>query len=369
MRNYAVMFIRWYFYEYGDFYNFEKTDVFEEVEKEAKKKKVSVNELLCKALGFKKDSNLSSEQRFDLATEIAENLKNEKFWIEKAREFGVARTSKVVERFSDLGVLGPGVMNTSPKTCPYVFDGFNSFLNDYKDIIDVFCAGADFLESPLSSQNDRLTYYDLKDSVFVDKTYEGFKATLNKLGLKSARSLLNLTIGGKKIVMTSQGLNVPPKTFKGVNFDFACDCIFYAYLISADKISPFYFKQAKILSEALRVPFTMTDKQSADLVCLSFCSGLTVSEIGACFGVVLPKLSESLRTTDGLFSKVTYSVKGSSETLDLVYYLPSYSKGVKDIPTKILLSDFVFLLQKNLEVTYQDSVPYVNGSPAIVMGV
>lgn len=368
MRSYLKAYVRWYFYENGNFNNLPKKIV-KEVSDEATKKRISVDELLYRTLGYKKDSNLSSLQRFKLSKEVSENLFNKFYWIDKAKEMGVERTSKVVEKLSELGVLGVGAVNTSAMTCPYVFSGFYNFLVNHKELVDVFCKGADFIESPLCANDRHLTYKELKDSVFIDKTYDGFCDTLKRIGIEDPKVLLKINKRGSKVIFTTQCLNVPSKMIKNESLSFVSTCLIYAYLINADKISPYMFNQAYKACQCLRNPFIITDEQSTDLLSISYNSGMTVSEIALCYGIVLPKMSECLELSDGLFTRVTYSLPNGNNCIDIIYYLPSYSKGIKDFPTKIVLDDFMFLLQKNLEVEFRDGVPYVNGSPAIVKGV
>lgn len=365
MRGFIKNFIRWYYFQNGTFNGLEATEFNEEIEKEVKSSKCSSREeFLCRALGYCKDSNLSALDRFNQSKEISENLNDNSFWDNKAREIGVNRTSKVVEYFEDLKVLGPGIINTSPMTCEYVFKGFYDFLMKCGDLVNIFCDGAEYFDTNLVKQDGTVLKYNEFCSLFPNKTYDCFKEVLNQIG-KRPSEIIPFRKVGRVITFTNNYLEVPKSYIHNMSNDFVCECLLYAYLIHADQINPFYYAQANSLCSKLQNPFMISDLDSTNLISIAHSSNLTVRQLASCFGTVLPKWEDCLEKTNGLY-KMNYILCENNQIEKIIYYIPSNAKGNTLVPMGASLEDFVYIINNGVPVSYDKGIPYVNGSPLVL---
>lgn len=365
MRGFIKNFIRWYYFQNGTLDGLEDTEFGNEITKEINShKKLSREEILCRALGYQKDSNLTALDRFTQSKEIAENLNNNRFWDSKAKELGVNRTSKVVEYFEELKVLGPGVISTSLITCDYTFKGFYSFILKCKDLVDIFCEGAQYLDSALIGPNGKSLSYKDFASLFPNKTYKCFKEILSQIEIKPNR-IIPFRKVGKVITFTNDYLEVPKSYIQDMSNDFVCECLLYAFLIRADKINPIYFGQAEALCAKLNNPFCLSDLDVTNLISIANSSGLTVRELASCFEIVLPKWEDCIEKTNGLY-KLCYAKDVDDNIVKIIYYEPANAVGSTIVPVGTALEDFVYIINNGVSISYSEGVPYVNGSPLVL---
>lgn len=349
-------YLRVYFCYHGNFNNFHKSPYFDYFKKLADKEIVPLQEILYRALGYESDCNLTSQKRFELRKEISMNIDNQEFWKSKYKPLGVERTSQVVDYYSSLNVIGLGTEFSSVKLNNRSYKGFDLFLENEKEMVDIFCKAASIIVSNIYSDGNPLTVEDLIPYFDVESK-EAYDECKQKLGITAKDVFVLNFINRDMIYVENSIMYVPKKKLEIYSKEFLQESLFYAYLNRSNIIpinhAMYYDKIVKYLPKL----FTISDVLFQYLVDLSHMTRLSIREIYRMEGLDLPDPDEMLKLSHGVFLPLDGCID----------YVPEDVKGkiTKAVPCRITDSTFLEIVNKKLykDIVYQRGVPYYGTQP------
>lgn len=357
---YHSCYARLYFLYHGNFENFHKSTYFDYFKEIADKEIVPLQEILYRALGYESDSNLSSTKRFLLRKEIAENLDKSEFWTSKYPELGVSRTSQVVDYYDSLNVLGIGKEFASSKLNNRSYKGFELFLKNEKEMVDVFCGAAPFLVTNITSKGKALTMDELSEYFDLSSKQSYDNSKIN-LGVSPKDMFILNFINKESIYIENNIMYVPKSKLNTYSAEFIQDSLVYAYFIRANKIPVMYLNTYESVVKHLGNIFTLSQDFFKYIIDVSNMTGLSTKEIYRLEGLELIDPEEMIKLSHGLFI-----------TLDnCVDYVPEIvkTKSKMEVPCRLPDKTFLDIINKRLykDITYKRGIPYY-GNQCLFVG-
>lgn len=351
---YLINALRLWLVQNGDFTKI-KSAKFYKLLKDAfeKSRYTDLNDFIYSCLGYSNDTVLSPYERAMKRKEIMQNINNDEYWKGEADRLGVEVVSKVVNTFAYQDVLGLGQSHTNKKANVYLFKGLEEFIEENKELVEVFCTGADVMYSNLYYSNVRLTFAELRSIIKVD-SYDSYIASLNKMGLNVSKIC---DIQGSIYTKLTDGvLYLPKETLNRYGKKFLCRTLLYCYLISAHRIPVRHIDNFKnYVSKGLEL-FLMSDMDFLFLVDLAWMCNCKVIDLLSKTGYTMPSVNEMIKLSHGIYLK---KIDGS------YMYIPEHMTDVTAAPCVFEASRFVELVNNGLYslITYYKGIPYFNGTP------
>lgn len=337
---------------HGTFDGIEKSKVSKRLKEEFAESKLSrIEDFLYGAIGYKDDQNMTSSKRAFKRKEVIMNLNSNKYWIDEARKLGFDRTSKVVENFEYLEVLGIRKIS-GVKTSKYSFKGFNKFVEENSSLVDLFCIGADEIKTCLTMNGTSLKFKDFKSALKSD-SYLDFIKKKKSIGFESEDLLAIKSSNSIKLV--NKTLYLPNEMIKMYSKGFILECLLYAYTISANVVPVQYKSLIEDLLEKVLNPFYISSTDFLYLMDLSYMLGKSIKYILEQFNHKIPEIDEMIDKTHGLY---IYDSSNNS-----VSYIPDSCKDSVAIPCVFNLQRFIMLANSKLysDIVYSKGIPLLNG--------
>ena len=352
MNNFSKQYLRLHLIHYGSFDGIENSKVYSSLYKEfnRQRKILEFTDFLYNYVGYSDDSYLSATNRFKLRKEISENYDNHNYFRSQCLNHGMTRTSEIVDYFNHKDVLGLGRECISMKASEYSFKGFRNFLFTNKEIVDVFCSGAEICGIPGLD----LSYKEFK-SKFRGIGFDDF---IKSLGGLSTDKFIRF-IEAKKAKMTPFGLEIPKEFLSQYDKEFASTCLIYAYLIDADKIDINLKKYTELYIPRVFNFFKCSDEEFTYCMDLAHMYGCNIIDLLNRLGLSLPTPEKMISTANGVFS--LYTKMEGNEYCDYILYLTSSAKSKNALPVFLQANKFIEFLQSGLDskIVYKDDEPYI----------
>lgn len=336
---------------HGTFDGIEKSKISKRLKEEFIESKLSkLEDFMYASIGYKDDQNMTSSGRAFKRKEVILNLNSNKYWIEQAKKLGLDRTSKVVEYFEYLEVLGIRKVS-GVKTSKYSFKGFNKFIEENGSLVDLFCIGADEIETCLTMNGTCLKFKDFKSALKSDN-YSDFIKKKKSIGFES-ENLLEIK-SSSSIKLVNKTLYMPNDIIKMYSKGFILECLLYAYTISANVIPVQYKSLVEDLLGKVLNPFFISSTDFLYLMDLSYMIGKTIKDVLKQFNYKIPDIDEMIEKTHGIY---IYSTNNS------VSYIPDSCKESVAVPCVFSLEKFVLLANSKLysNIVYNKGIPLLNG--------
>lgn len=343
-------YLKLWFLKYGSFSNVNNSSVYELLEREFMESKfTSLYDFTFNCIGYQNDYNLSPYKRYIMRRESMENISNPSYWKDQSSKLNEGRTSEVVENFKYLEVQGLGKEFISVQSSKYYFPNFLNFVNDNKELVDVFCKSTDLLDSRLALGSGEVVKVSTLLKYLVCTSSKDFEKKAKKLGIDFS-TMFNL-IASPSIKVTSKAVFLPKKVLAEYDAKFIQKCLIYSAIMKCDLIPLTLMDHfVNYLPKCLNL-FDLGTNDYLSILDLGFMIGKPVNELLNVISFNLPDPEEMISLSRGI-----YIMNGNT-----VNYIPQTLVDSVASSCVIGAEDFCNLVNHDSlsEIIYKKGIPYL----------